>query len=294
MATEFPLTRSESSSDRFGFTLFVSITAHALLIFGISFTVIQRPPENNTLEITLAQYETSRLNNEADFLAQANQQGSGLAEEAREITAPEQTPFTDTQQQEIGAPLQELLELRENHQRAQLSTSAQNEEKSNIIPEVTPQKDSLSPAPLSSDKQLQIANLKTRLDRLQQAAAKKPRIRRLTTVSTMAAPEAEYLFNWRQHIETVGNQNYPPEARQKKIYGKLRLAVILRPDGSVENIEILQSSGQRVLDSAAIRIVRMASPFKPLPREVLEHHDRLEIIRTWRFERGDTLQTAHR
>ncbi|HRF87625.1 MAG TPA: energy transducer TonB, partial [Pseudomonadales bacterium] len=79
------------------------------------------------------------------------------------------------------------------------------------------------------------------------------------------------------------------EARRKKIYGQLRLVVSLLPDGSIHNIEILQSSGQRILDDAAIRIVRMAAPFAPFPHELRKDVDRLEIIRTWKFEKGDKL-----
>ena len=64
----------------------------------------------------------------------------------------------------------------------------------------------------------------------------------------------------------------------------------LLPDGTVEKIEILLSSGQRVLDLAAVRTVRMASPFTPFPPE-MKQWDKLEIIRTWQFEPGHRLNT---
>ncbi|TVQ73945.1 MAG: energy transducer TonB, partial [Oceanospirillales bacterium] len=93
-----------------------------------------------------------------------------------------------------------------------------------------------------------------------------------------------YLDNWRRRIESVGNMNYPEEARRNNINGSLRLLVAIMPDGSVAEIDVLQSSGHAVLDNAAIRIVQMASPFQPFTNEMRRTTDRLEIIRTWKFE----------
>ncbi|HRF88886.1 MAG TPA: energy transducer TonB, partial [Pseudomonadales bacterium] len=128
-----------------------------------------------------------------------------------------------------------------------------------------------------------------KLAQQRQAYAKRPRVKTLTSVATRASIDAEYLNLWQEKIELIGNLNYPQEARRKKIYGQLRLVVSLLPDGSIHNIEILQSSGQRILDDAAIRIVRMAAPFAPFPPELRKDVDRLEIIRTWKFEKGDRL-----
>ncbi len=292
MITVFPQTRAENSGDRFAFSVFVAIAAHALVIFGIGFKLMQPSPQSSSLEITLAQYATEKPDPEADFLAQANQQGSGELEQPKEITALQETPFEDKLQRETAAPPQQLEQRYETLDRAQLTTSAQTVDSSNTSPEREPRNSEISPAPQTAALLRQIASLKSQLDQQQQAYANKPRTRRLNTVSTVAGPEAAYLFDWQRHIEMVGNQNYPPEARQRKIYGDLRMAVILLPDGSVEDVEILRSSGQRVLDAAAIRIVRLASPFKPLPPEVLGNHDRLEIIRTWRFERGIELNSG--
>ena len=86
----------------------------------------------------------------------------------------------------------------------------------------------------------------------------------------------------------MGNLNYPQQAREQQIYGSLRMLVALRPTGTVQEIRILQSSGQRVLDEAAIEIVRLAAPFEPFPEELRGSVDILEIIRTWRFHQGNS------
>jgi protein TonB len=62
------------------------------------------------------------------------------------------------------------------------------------------------------------------------------------------------------------------------------MSVLLRPDGSVEMIEVLQSSGHQILDDAALQIVKLSSPFPRFPKEITRNADKLEIIRTWRFE----------
>ena len=105
----------------------------------------------------------------------------------------------------------------------------------------------------------------------------------MTSVSAKRAEDAAYLQAWKERIERIGNQNYPPEARRRQLYGDLRLLVSLRPDGSVLQIRVLQSSGYAVLDYAAMRIVRLAEPFPAFPSELRANADVLEIIRTWQF-----------
>ena len=77
------------------------------------------------------------------------------------------------------------------------------------------------------------------------------------------------------------------EARRKQLYGELRLMVAVKADGSLDEVRILKSSGFRVLDDAAIRIVQLAAPFAVFPPELRVDTDVLEIVRTWRFEQGN-------
>ena len=103
--------------------------------------------------------------------------------------------------------------------------------------------------------------------------------------------DAFYLNSWRRKIETIGNLNYPVEARKRKLYGDLRLMVAILPDGTLKEVELLQSSGHRVLDDAAVRIVRLAAPFAPFPDELRQTTDVLEIIRTWQFRKNSSLRS---
>ena len=141
-------------------------------------------------------------------------------------------------------------------------------------------------AQLSSE----IASLEAELAQEVQQYAKRPKIHRLNAASTMRDKGAWYKDEWRKKVERVGNLNYPDEARRQGIYGSLRLLVSINRDGTLYEVQVLESSGQRLLDQAALRIVRLAAPFAPFTGDLADV-DRLEIIRTWRFERGDRLSS---
>ena len=135
---------------------------------------------------------------------------------------------------------------------------------------------------------LKMAGLEARHDQPHQNRAGSPRVRRLSSLSTAASTDANYLESWRRKVQRIGSLNYPEEARRRKIYGSLRLMVAVLPDGSLKEVELLESSGHPVLDEAAIRIVRLAAPFAPFPDELRKTTDVLEIIRTWHFRKNSS------
>ena len=132
----------------------------------------------------------------------------------------------------------------------------------------------------------QIASLEAKLEQQRQLYARTPRVRQITSMSTRSAADARYQYNWQRLVENVGNAHYPEAARRQHLEGDVRLSVALRPDGSIQAIELLSSSGHRELDQAAIRSVRLAAPFDPFPPEVRADTDILEIVRTWQFRRN--------
>jgi len=289
MAVAIPQTRPQDQPDRFGFSLFLAIAIHALLIFGVGFKLYQQQAPATTLEVTLAQHRIEEAPQQADFLAQHNQQGSGNESEMQELTTDRPPEIIDSQIKKVGAqPAQPQQQPNAGTTPVISSTADSIDVASNKLlkerseSSITP---SLPPAT-----QMEFASLKAKLDEQQRQYSKLPRVLRVTSASTMAAEHAAYLQYWIDRIELVGNTNYPEEARRRGIYGDLRLAVTVLPDGAVEGIEILLSSGQRVLDQAAVRTVRLASPFAPFPAEMAQW-DKLEIIRTWRFEAGHRLNT---
>jgi len=100
---------------------------------------------------------------------------------------------------------------------------------------------------------------------------------------------AQYVEDWRQKVERVGNLNYPPAAKGR-LYGNLVLTVAIKSDGSLERIELNRGSGHKLLDEAAQRIVRLAAPYAAFPDAIRRDTDIIEITRTWSFTGSDQLQ----
>ena len=119
---------------------------------------------------------------------------------------------------------------------------------------------------------------------------KQPR-RKYIGARTKEYKYALYAEAWRQKVETLGNMNYPEEAREKKFSGQLRMTVSLKPDGRIDAIEINQSSGFKILDEAAKKIVELGAPYAPFPEDIRKEVDILSITRTWTFSKDDTLSS---
>lgn len=276
-----------SDFDRFSFTLFVALAVHAVLVLGITFAPDDPPRSAQTLEITLSKFDDKKAPDKADFLAQTNQQGSGTEEKKKALTSPEPTEQSGTENQPLQP--QEQAQTRPKPAAAKPVVQTRAPSARQVAPEKPmdrPDKNQpVKEKPSLMARSLEIARLEARYDRQRQAYAKKPRVLRVTAVSTLRSANAWYVQNWISKVTRVGNLNYPAEARRAGIYGTLRMLVVLKKDGSVKNVSILESSGSTVLDDAAIRIIRLASPFAPFPQEMAEQTDQLEIIRTWSFQR---------
>ena len=94
---------------------------------------------------------------------------------------------------------------------------------------------------------------------------------------------AEYVEHWRDAVETIGNQHYPPQL-QGRYYGSLQMTVLIRADGSLAGIEIDTPSIHPEINEAARAIVQRAAPFAPFPDAIRHEADILSITRTWHFE----------
>lgn len=277
-----------TSADRLTFTGFLAVLLHAALILGVSFTTADRSQTTQTLEVTLANYKSEEAPEKADFLAQENQQGSGTLEEAKMLTTDVQTEFaansiqkTSPMEQQASAPQVKPK------QTTPITTSGESRLKTQLNPlqEANEQID-LPDGPQKSllQRSLEIASLEAKLDSQRQTYAKAPRIQRLTAASTLKANDAYYVNSWRRKIEHMGRINYPREAENCINDCSLRLLVSINPNGTINDLRVLESSGKTVLDEAAIRIVRRSAPFAPFTEEMRKEIDLLEIIRTWQFK----------
>ncbi|MBS9763136.1 energy transducer TonB [Pseudomonas mosselii] len=279
--------------DRLGFTLFLAALVHLALILGVGFTVVKPADIRHTMDITLATFKSEKAPEKADFQAQDNQQGSGTLEKKAVPKTTEVAPFQDSKINKITPPPAAKPEIPPAPAKSVVATQAPKTQKVEPRPkESKPQPKPEAKVPDFDSSQLssQIASLEAELSHEQQLYAKRPRIHRLNAASTLRDKGAWYKEEWRKKVERIGNLNYPEEARRQQLYGSLRMMVSINRDGSLYEVLVLESSGQPVLDQAAQRIVRLAAPFAPFTGDLAEF-DRLEIIRTWRFARGDKLSS---
>lgn len=279
-------------NERFGFTIFLSASLHLMIIAGVGFSFVNESPATPAIEITLARFHSDERPDVAEFIAQANQLGSGTAEQMMAPATPFDSEINADVIQEVQ-PIPRPAAAPQSAPDAQIITGGGPEDHLRQQEDILAPQDTRSLSEQSSPQEiaLAIASLQAQLDLQQQAFANRPRRYTISSASTQQRHDALYLDNWRKHIELVGNQHYPEQARQQEIFGSLRMMVALRPDGSVIEIRILQGSGHTVLDQAAVDIVQLAAPFDPFPDELRGEVDILEIIRTWRFRPGNAFSS---
>ncbi len=281
-----------SSTDRLGFTLFMAAAVHAVAVLGITFGLNDKPAAPPTLEITLATYQSKERPKEADYLAQLNQQGSGTLEEKALPSSDQTAEFQSHEVNEVQPKAQEAAQPeQQKHNDNRVVTNAESNQKVAVIEEIeqqTTEAQILDTPRQHIDLRNEIESLEAVFNKQRQEYARRPRIKRLTAASTMQEAGAFYKESWRRKVEKIGNLNYPEQARKQKLYGELSLMVAINSDGTLADVEILRPSGFSVLDDAAIRIVRLSSPYAPFGDD-LNDFDMVEIIRTWRFEPGNHL-----
>jgi protein TonB len=280
------------TKERFGFTMFMSACLHVIVIAGVGFSFVTESANTPAIEITLAQYRSDTAPDQADFIAQENQLGSGSVDEIMAPATPFESVLYDERIQEVQPiPIPAASGRQIQDVRILSSTEADEQLRQQMESQLPEESALLSENSSPQDIALAIASLQAQLDIQQQAYANRPRRYTISSASTQRRHDALYLDNWRKRIELVGNEHYPDEARQNEIFGSLRMMVTIRPDGSVAEIRVLQGSGHQVLDQAAVDIVRLATPFDAFPDELRGSVDLLEIIRTWRFRPGNAFSS---
>lgn len=264
-----------------------SIAFHLFLIVGLGFKLPSIPrwdAPHNVMDVVLVNAKSATKPQKADALAQSNLDGGGNTD--RKLRARSPFPTVDERDPSRELKAAETRMKRLEQEAKQLMTQMKSKAQVAAI-EVAPEGASKdAEARDLVQKSLEIARLEAQIRRDYQAYQERPK-RKFVGARASEYRFAQYVDNWRLKIERVGNLNYPQEAKARKLYGSLQLTVAIKADGEVESVEINRSSGHKVLDQAAIRIVRLASPFDRFPGNIRTDTDILHITRTWTFTRGD-------
>jgi periplasmic protein TonB len=278
------------TSTAFVIALAISILIHGIMLnvrFGFSNPNLLKSP-NNALEVVLVNSKSATRPVKADVLAQANLDGGGNTDEELRAKTPLAVPQKDNEAKNETTMKQKVRKLEEKAK--SLLTQIKSKKSVEQTPQEKPAEQAPSePAPVDVvEKSLQMARLEAQIARRMEAYQQRPK-RQFIGARAQEYRFALYVDNWREKVERIGNLNYPEEAKTRKVYGRLTLTVAIKDDGTIERVDVNKSSGHRVLDEAAKRIVFLAAPFARFPEDIAKDTDILEITRTWTFTREDQM-----
>ena len=275
---------------RMALALLASAAVHGMLlstqIVHINPRLFEDP--NLPMEVVLVNAKTRETPLNPDALAQVNLAGGGNTDEERHAKSPlPASPKTQTGSEE--AALQARVAELEQQAKTLLSQL-----KPNAQAQSQPQSTAPTPAQPALDvSQLdqqarEMAQLQARISQQWDEYQKRPK-RAFVGANVKEYAFARYVEDWVTKVERIGNVNYPEAARRQGIYGSLKLTVSIYADGRIEAVEVDRSSGSKILDAAAIRIVELAAPYAAFPDDMRKKADILSITRTWTFTRSDQL-----
>ena len=296
-ATPPSLAPNITSGDRLGLTIFFAIVLHSLIILGVSFSQYDRgklPEKLPGLEITLVQTQSDKKINDADFLAQANQEGGGDSKDLEKPNSASDIPVPTGESGEISTVVPETeMATSVNPQQKEILTAMGKSENKMALQQAS--QDMTWDRTNMTSKQLleqtkEQESLQAEVGIAHKVTSKKPK-KKFVTAQTKEYRFAAYEESWRKKVERIGTLNFPDEAIRSRLTGNLRMSVTISSDGKVKNIKITKYSGHKVLDDAAVRIVKMGAPYARFSDDIRKDYDEIVIVRTWQFLSGKRVKT---
>ena len=271
--------------DRLPAMLFLAALIHGILIIGVTFNAVlsDQFADVISLEVTIVADPDQEIDrpDEAEYLAQASQQGGGNTLDQVRPSAPLQSVSPiDNAGEEDG---ESLLDSTTHEQAADQLLATPTEQELQVADDLREQphpddntaialeSGSEQTLPLSQD---DTATLLIHDDDPRQL---------IISADTREATIAAYLDNWKRRIEAVGDEYFPELGELDGLTGSPTLEVSIEASGQLSEVIIRKSSGSQVLDKAALDILRRASPFDPFPAEIRSDYDRLRFAYKWLF-----------
>lgn len=269
--------------------ILASIVLHSLVLsIQFKFPDVARRLTPAQLDVVLVNSKTRSRPVKPDVLAQANLDGGGNTDANRRA----KTPLPVLRQNERGNDVKQATRRVEELEarRRELLAQIQSQSRPTVDPPKAQAQEKIETQPQPSgvelaNSTLMVARMEAQIARAVEEYNKRPR-RQFVGARAAEARFALYVEDWRQKVERIGNLNYPDGARGR-IYGTLRLTVSINADGSLASIDLERSSGHKILDAAAQRIVQMGAPYAKFPQQIRTDTDILVITRTWHFAPGD-------
>lgn len=239
------------------------------------------PSDTATKEIAVSIRPSTDQVEHADFLAQANQKGSGKFHDSHRMSSdmpkamPDQSSGESATQTLDHIQQQRELKFEEKVLMTVLSWQKQAEENQRKKAQDDLQSQFQAKAAM-------VASIEAQYLQRQQNFSRQQRIKTVDGIQAKQDASAAYLNKFREKVELYGNRYYPDEAKQQNLAGEVRLMVVLNAQGGIRAIRLIESSGHPILDEAAKAPARRGAPFGRFDAGMKDISE-LRIIRTWKF-----------
>ena len=264
-----------------------SVAVHAALL-TVRFVDPQRFNrifEDTPLEVILVNARTNEVPDKARAIAQANMAGGGDADKGRATS-----PLPPSTMVEVGdAQEDQSLNVLQTLQEQQMLMLAQVRNQIATLPPPDPKRASITPEQTAlEEKRRQLAKSLAEIERRINVENARPK-KRYISPATREKAYAVYYDSLRRAIEDKGTENFPI-AGGKKLYGELTMIVTVNFDGRVLATEVVDGSGNTVLDRRAEMIARAAGPFGLFSDGMRREADQIVVVSRFKFTRDETLE----
>lgn len=266
-----------------------SIAVHAVLLTVrfIDPEGFNRIFQDTPLEVILVNAKSLEKTDpaKASAIAQHTLAGGGDAEKGRATT-----PLPPSALTEAGDASEDARRQIEALQQQQMMLLSQIRRQLAAMPIPDPKRTGVTPTSLAiEEKRRQLIDMLAEIERRVNEENARPK-KRYISPATREEVYATYYDGLRRKIEDKGTENFP-EAGGAKIYGELTMIVTINHDGTVLQVEVVQTSGNPTLDRRAMAIARAAGPFGSFSEAMRRQADQIVVVSRFRFTRDETLET---
>lgn len=258
----------------------IAVGVHALIIFCISFSM-GKDPAGMMQDVAKALTDNMKPNEDAQFIADASQEGSGTVQEQLRLETDQLSPLSAEQMSETQDVISLQRQVRQQQYQESYLRTTLSWRQANVESDNDSKKEQEDMIAQEERLRKQVATLEAQLSQRQQVYATKSKVVTVDSNSTTYGA-ADYINTFREHVERVGNLYYPAQALAQNIMGDVRLMVIISSDGSIKAIRLLESSNSTILDEAAKQSVRQAAPFGKFTKDMSDIVE-LRLIRTYHY-----------
>jgi len=277
------------ANDRMLTTCFVAALIHCIIILGVTFSSpndAANGGDGAALEVVLVNDQAPSVakNPTAPYLSERSQLGSGNTLNRERSRIPKSSPMAVDR---VGIPDGEgIASATSGRDTGDDEVVATHGAATKILYfAATDASDQPSQLPLLLEKRPDLG-MAANDDGIELRMRGEARKQLWIAADTRESDVAVYLDSWRRKIERVGTMNFPDAARREKLSGTPVIEVTIGADGRLLQTVIRRSSGHAEIDEAAMRILKLAAPYDPFPRELAAAHDEIRIAYEWQFLGG--------